>query len=308
MDNASIYEKDLPPLPEEDLESSMATLKGQSGSMSSSSALGLSGGGHGPIYYLTRIQRYSSYTFSFFAGLHFANTSLIPLITQSVPHAEPYLLMTREVYQTPITEPLLVGLPVAAHVISGIALRLVRRSQNLKRYHGGATPGMYALHRANTSSSNSSSNHRIWPALSYVSISGYVFTASMASHVFMNRVLPLVVEGDSSNIGLQYVAHGFAKHGVGPWIAYAVLMGVGCGHMIWGAAKWLGIAPPMGWTKTTYDKKMRKRRRRAWWGINGLALVAASLWAAGGLGVVARGGPSVAWLGSVFDGIYGFVG
>ncbi|OTA96755.1 hypothetical protein M434DRAFT_361411 [Hypoxylon sp. CO27-5] len=49
IDNASIYEKDLPPLPEEASQSSDRSAK--SPSPTSTSTLGLSGGGRGPIYY-----------------------------------------------------------------------------------------------------------------------------------------------------------------------------------------------------------------------------------------------------------------
>ncbi|KAI0130462.1 hypothetical protein BJ170DRAFT_731926 [Xylariales sp. AK1849] len=317
MDTASLYEKELPPLPEEDrdIESSTATLRSQptSSSTNSGSTLGLSGSGGGSVYYLTRIQRYSSYTFTFFAGLHITNTSLLPLLYNSVPYSEPFLLSAREIYQTRLSEPLLVGLPIIAHVASGIALRLIRRSQNLKRY-GGGTPGMYGLtstrgrdvSRSSTSSKGNGS--RIWPVMSYVSISGYAFILPLAAHVFINRALPLLVEGDSSNIGLAYVAHGFARHGVQPWIAYALLLSLGVGHMVWGWAKWMGAAPPVGWWKSTMDKELRKRRRRTWWGINIVVVAIAGVWAAGGLGVVARSGKAEGWLGSVYDGIYNWAG
>ncbi|KAH8195307.1 hypothetical protein TruAng_010530 [Truncatella angustata] len=309
-------EKPLPPLPEQSLESSTSSLEAESKSKSGtssphSSALGLSGSSHGPVYYLTRIQRYSSYTFTVFAGLHMVNTSIVPLIYNSVPYSEPFLLMAREIYQTRLSEPLLVGLPIVAHVASGLALRLIRRSQNLKRY-GGATPGMYALHRSNTSvlSTSEHSKHglRIWPQLSYVSVAGYILIPPVVAHIFLNRILPLIVEGDSSNIGLQYVSHGFARHGLQPWIAYALLLTAGAGHFVWGWAKWLNLAPPMNWRKTTVDKALRKRRSRAWWGINGLAALVAGVWAAGGLGVVARGGAAYGWLGKVYDAIYARAG
>ncbi|KAI4866490.1 DUF1691-domain-containing protein [Hypoxylon rubiginosum] len=298
MDNASIYDKELPPLPEEASQSSNHSIN------ASTSTLGLSGSGHGPIYYLSRIQRYSSYTFTFFAGIHLANTSIFPLVYQSVPYSEPFLVMARELYQTHLTEPLLVALPVAAHVASGAAIRLLRRRQNLKRY-GGGTPGMWALRRKDSSStSGSRHNTRIWPDLSYVSISGYAFAGLLTSHVGMNRILPLVVDGDSSNVGLQFVAHGFARHPLLPWVAYTLLLSVGVGHMVWGYAKWLNVAPPVNWRNTTIDKQLRKRRRRAWWGIHGVSAAVVILWAAGGLGIVARAGPAEGWLATVYDNMY----
>ncbi|KAI1372490.1 DUF1691-domain-containing protein [Hypoxylon crocopeplum] len=299
IDNASVYDKELPPLPEEASQSSDRSINPPS--TASTSTLGLSGSGYGPIYYLSRIQRYSSYTFTFFAGLHIANTSIFPLVYQSVPYSEPFLLMARELYQTPLTEPLLVALPIAAHVASGVAVRLIRRRQNLKRY-GGATPGTWAAH------ASSKNSVRIWPSLSYISLFGYAFFGLLASHVGMNRILPLVVDGDSSNIGLQFVSHGFARNPLPPWVAYTLLLSVGVGHMAWGWAKWLNIAPPANWKKTTIDKQLRKRRRRAWWGVQAVAAALATLWAAGGLGIVARAGPAEGWLATVYDNIYTAVG
>ncbi|KAI8959384.1 DUF1691-domain-containing protein [Daldinia sp. FL1419] len=304
IDNASLYEKDLPPLPEEALESSGYSTK-RTPTGSTSTTLGLSGSGRGPIFYLSRIQRYSSYTFSFFAGLHVANTAVIPLVYRSVPYSEPFLLMARELYQTPFTEPLLVALPVVAHVASGIALRLLRRRQNLQRY-GGETPGMWALHHSK--SPNPKRSIQIWPPLNYISVSGYIFVGLLASHVGMNRILPLVVDGDSSNIGLQFVSHGFARHPLPPWIAYSLLLSIGVGHMVWGWAKWLNLAPPANWKKITVDKQLRKRRRRAWWGIQAVTVGLAALWAAGGLGIVARAGPAEGWLATVYDNIYMAIG
>lgn len=261
---------------------------------------------------VTRLQKYSSYAIGIFTTLHLANVSLIPVITRSVPGSETYLLMTREIYQTSITEPLLVALPVIAHVGSGIALRLLRRWQNMKRY-GGGTPGMYALHRMRDALSGKDvSTVRLWPMLSYISISGYAFTLFYGAHVFMNRILPLAVEGDSSNIGLGYVAHGFARHPFTSRLAYLGLLATASGHMVWGLAKWFGVAPSTrGWTgkeSVVVDKKTKRTRRRKWLGVHGVALGVMALWAIGGLGIVARGGLTEGWVGKVYDGLFGSVG
>jgi Protein of unknown function (DUF1691) len=258
-------------------------------------------------------------TFSIFAAIHLTNTSLIPLITRSIPASETYLIQAREIYQTPFTEPLLVGLPIVAHVASGLALRVIRRSQNLKRY-GGSTPGTYALHRSRTVASSDSSGIanpgsriRTWPPLSYISVSGYVFTTFFCAHVGVNRALPLQVGGDSSNIGLGYVAHGFARHGILAWFAYSGLIVFGCGHMVWGLSKWFGIAPAIStWSSNNIngvvDKSTRKQWRRAWWTIHAVAVFAAGLWAAGGLGIVGRGGLTEGWIGNLYDELFSKLG
>lgn len=307
-------EKDLPPLPEESSEKPRSIRPGHARTTS----LGLSGSGQGSIYYLTRIQRYSTYALSVFTGLHLTNTSLIPLITQAVPASESYLLLAREIYQTPMTEPLFVALPVVAHIASGIALRFVRRSHNLKRY-GGATPAVFPQRSSTVfSSSSGDSSRNGWPPMTWISLSGYGFAMFLGAHVFTNRLLPLHVEGDSANIGLAYVAHGFATHPITSYVAYAGLLTLGCGHMIWGWAKWIGLAQMAGWKAdlktlgTTRhrdeDVRRRKRRRRIWLGVNGTALVMTALWAAGGLGIVARGGRMHGWVGKVYDELYAAIG
>jgi hypothetical protein len=222
-----------------------------------------------------------------------------------VPASESYLLLAREIYQTPLSEPLLVALPVIAHVGAGVALRLVRRSQNLRRYYGEG-------HNSSTAAA-AAQGHGGWPVFSYIAASGYVFAGVFAAHVFMNRGLPLVVEGDSSNIGLAYVAHGFARHRVVSWLAYGVLLGAGCGHMVWGWAKWLGLAQEAGWKlerhtgNAAVDRATRKKRRRRLMLVNAAAAAATVVWAAGGLGIVARGGVTLGWVGKLYDGLYDMV-
>ena len=258
---------------------------------------------HPPTYTftVTRLQKYSSFAINMFTTLHLANVSLIPAATGSVDASETYLLMTREIYQTAVTEPLLVILPFVAHVGSGVALRLLRRRQNVKRY--GAIPG-------------DRSRFSPWPGISYISAAGYALTVFYGVHVYVNRLLPLAVEGDRSNIGLAYVAHGFARHPLVARVAYVGLIATAAGHMIWGNAKWLGLAPSTrGWLQprkgitgeeaVLVDRKTRRQRRRRWLAVHGAAVGFAALWAVGGLGVVARAGASgglgVLW----WDGVSG---
>lgn len=186
------------------------------GPLQRSTTLGLNS--HSPAWYLTRIQKYSSYAFSIFAAFHVANTSLIPLVTRSVPASEPFLLLTRPYYQSPVAEPLVIILPLIAHVGSGVALRLYRRRQNLKWY--GA---------------ENKKDRRLvaWPQVSGISKLGYLFVPLVAGHAFVNRALPLWVEGGSSNIGLAYVSHGFAKHPAVSFAGFTALITVGVWHSVW---------------------------------------------------------------------------
>ncbi|KAK0105385.1 hypothetical protein ONS95_004240 [Cadophora gregata] len=249
-----------------------------------SATLGLSGSGHSSVYYLTRLQKYSSYAFTIFASFHITNTSIIPLITQSVQASDSYLLLTRPYYQSIPLEPLLITLPIATHILSGLWLRIHRRNANLARY-GAANLSVADRFQKGL---------RIWPKMSWSSLSGYVLTPLVLGHSFVNRLLPWIYEGGSSSVGLGFVSHGFAKH---PFVAstgYAALVAVGAGHFVWGIARWTG------WIPVGSDKQAKRR----WWTINGIAVALGALWMAGGLGVVGRGGLEGGWIGRAYDDIY----
>lgn len=248
--------------------------------------LGLSG--HGPVYYLTRIQKYSSYAFSIFAAAHITNTALIPLATRSIPASDTYLLLTRPYYQDFPFEPLLVVAPFAAHVASGLALRLYRRRQTLKRYAGD-------------SATFSERRSVPWPHLSGTSALGYLATALVGGHAFANRVLPLWVEGSSAGIGLEYVSHAFARHPGVAFAGFSALVGVTVWHAVWGWAKWLGLSPA-----SVVDPGLegQLRRKRRWYGVNALAATVAGLWLWGGVGVVGQGGPATGWVAKDYDTLF----
>ncbi|CAK7228928.1 hypothetical protein SBRCBS47491_007075 [Sporothrix bragantina] len=293
---ASDSDKELPALPGQTgsgVGSPSGAQHGHTRSVSATdkgttAALGLSHG-HGSIYYLSRIQRYSSYAFTIFSSVHLVTTSLIPLATRSVPASESYLLLAREIYQTRVSEPLLVFVPIVAHVAAGVGLRLVRQNQNRRRYGGGR-------HGKST-----------WPSLSWIGASGYVFAVTLGAHVAVNRLLPMVVQGDSSDIGLAYISHGFARHPLVAWLSYGVFLGAASGHMVWGWARWLGVAQRAAWTgpdTTLETKPVQRRRRRAWLVVQGGVLLTFCAWVFGGLGVVARGGLVQGWVAKVYDELY----
>jgi hypothetical protein len=67
------------------------TAYSEKGSLGGVGSIGISSSGHGSVYYLARIQKYSSYAFTIFTTIHFANTAVIPLLVRSVPASETYL-------------------------------------------------------------------------------------------------------------------------------------------------------------------------------------------------------------------------
>ena len=237
---------------------------------------------------MTRIQRYSSYTFSAFLTLHIANTSLIPLATRSVPAADTYLLLTRPYYQSFPAEPLLVVLPLLAHVGAGLALRLHRRHQLAVRY--GAAEDDQITERGR--------DRPWWPKLSGTAALGWALAPLVAGHALANRALPLWAHGGSSSIGLAFVSHAFARHRAVAAAGYAVLVGVASWHVVWGWARWLGWTPAQ-----VVDRGVEGgwRRKQRWYAINGLSALLAGLWMAGGLGVVGQAGEAKGWLGREYD-------
>ncbi|KAL5382706.1 hypothetical protein PMIN06_009464 [Paraphaeosphaeria minitans] len=238
-------------------------------------------GNHGPGYYLTRIQQYSSYAFTVFAAVHLTNTSLIPLLTRSVPEANRYLLLTRPYYQSAVAEPLLVALPLAAHIASGVALRFYRRRHTLKRYGAETHTDRKTIP---------------WPSLSGTSALGYALVPLAGFHVWTTRILPPYMHGDNSMISLSYVSHGFALHPLVSFGGFVALVSVGTWHIVWGCAKWLGSTPAES------PRHLTKKRR--FYAINGLSLALTALWLAGSLGIVGRGGKTGGWIGREFDELY----
>lgn len=112
--------------------------------------------------------------------------------------------------------------------------------------------------------------------------------------MLINRLVPLYHDGDSSGVGLAYAAHGFAKHPWFSWLGNSALIGVSAAHIVWGWARWLGYLGPK-------DQRAAKKRR---WIMNGISGLLAAVWAAGGLGIVARGGEAAGWVGKGFDALY----
>lgn len=135
---------------------------------------------------------------------------------------------------------------------------------------------------------------KVWPTVSWSSISGYILAPLVLGHAFVNRTLPWIYEGGSSGVGLGFVSHGFAKHPFVATVGYAGLIGVGVGHFVWGIARWNNLVP------VGNDKKARRR----WWVINGITLAVTALWMAGGLGVIGQGGKSDGWIGKGYDNLY----
>ena len=225
-------------------------------------------------------------TYTVFASFHITNTSIIPLLTGSVSESNRYLLLTRPYYQSTLTEPVLVALPLAVHIASGIALRFYRRSQALKRYGAETHRDRKAIP---------------WPSLSGTSILGYALVPMAGIHIWAARIFPIYMHGDNSMISLSYVSHGFSLHPLASFAGFTAMLGIGAWHFAWGWAKWLGLSPLQVSDTESTRHLIRKRR---WYGINAVSALLAGLWLAGGLGVVGRDGQTGGWIGREYDELY----
>ncbi|KAL4923342.1 S-adenosyl-L-methionine-dependent methyltransferase [Aspergillus undulatus] len=239
--------------------------------------------------WLSAVQRYSTYPPTLFTALHFANTSLIPIATRSVAKSDNYFLLTRPIYQSPVFEHVILTIPILAHIASGIALRNIRSSRRARLYGAETRDQRYAL--------------SFWPRMSLQVRLGYAFAPLLATHVLVNRVVPVMVDGGSSSISLSFVAHGIARSRVFWATYYHIFVFVGVYHVLGGLASW------MGWRITTARKTRGdgkgslgghlgfteseqhvQRRKRMWWNFNKVAALGACIWLAGALWVVGNGG------------------
>lgn len=281
LDSLEVAMHELEPMPTHDEASQKDEPPNQDPKRTN--VLGLSQ--HSATWYLARIQKYSTYAFSAFAAMHVTTTSLVPLITQSVPASESYLLLTREYYQSPAAELLMVIIPMYAHVFSGLAIRVLRRNQNARRYGD-----------AYSKENSTRFLTKFWPRVSGISKLGFQFVPLLMGHMFINRGLP-----GRSNVNLSYVSHAFAKHPAISFTGFTALLSVGCFHITWGWAKWLGWTPDQA-TGMGAEKQLQKKRR--WYIINGLAAAFTGLWMAGAFGVVGKGGEAPGWVGRQYDELY----
>ena len=169
-------------------------------------------------------------------------------------------------------------------------MRIYRRNLNAKRYGDPETKGVKNFFSS-----------RFWPAVSGISKLGFQFLPLLAGHVFLQRAIPNQFEGGSSNINLSYVSHAFARHPVVSFAGFGALLAVGCFHITWGWAKWLGFTPDQ---VTNVGPERGLIRKRRWYTINGLAASLTGLWMAGSFGVVGKGGAASGWLGKLYDEMF----
>ncbi|KAK6532212.1 hypothetical protein TWF281_006406 [Arthrobotrys megalospora] len=176
---------------------------------------GFSEGIHQITNCLAKTQQISSYIFTGFLGIHWFTTGVLPLVS-STEVADNSLLLSRVLYQNEIIEPCLVLGSLGAHVLSGVALRAIRRAKRYKN-HGQV----------------------IWlKDLNLLQVSGYLLMPVVAAHVGITRVLPFLKDGGSESIGIGFLGHGFVRLRYLSWLIYPTLVTIGAFHVSQGWARW----------------------------------------------------------------------
>jgi len=172
---------------------------------------------------VTRTQKYSSYAFTSFLGIHATTASITPLIL-GLDAGNSALLLARTYYYqaSPYIEMLLIPGSLALHIGSGFALRAYRSYQQHQRY-GGKPPKSVSQWR--------------WRNFSGASLAGYALAPFVTLHAALLRGVPLWADGDSSQIGLEFLGHGFSIGRWGKWIGvgfYIAMVGLASYHVVYG--------------------------------------------------------------------------
>jgi len=161
------------------------------------------------------------------------------------------------------------------HLASSVALRVHRHFAQRARY-GGRAPLSLSTWR--------------WRNFSAVSRTGWIAAPFLAAHAALMRLVPLWIDGNSSQVGLEYLAHGFWQGRWGKWICgafYVGFVGVASHHIVYGLASYWKVPP------------QRKRK------LLGAATVGtAALWLGGLSRVVVQSGRVEGYLGRHYDHFY----
>ncbi|KAF3121632.1 hypothetical protein TWF703_001853 [Orbilia oligospora] len=171
-------------------------------------------------------QQISSYVFTGFLGIHWFTTGILPLVSN--PEAvDNSLLLSRVLYQNEFIEPCIVLGSVGTHVLSGVALRVIRRAQQYKNF-----------------------DQIIWfKDLNILQGTGYLLIPTVAIHFGIIRLLPFLKDGGSESIGIKFLGHGFVQLRYLSWLIYPTLAVASTFHVVQGWARWQGY--PKRWKSPT---------------------------------------------------------
>lgn len=213
---------------------------------------------------LRQSQKYSSYIFSSFFLVHGFNVLVAPAIDLQL--AEEVMMMAREIYQQQHFESIAIYGSLAVHVASGLLIRIIKyltrpakpkhkKSQNnkvnlQKSIKLNSRTNEYEINDDSTglggwfSIFNFGLRRSLTTKLGLTPLqfSGYVLLPVLTYHILGERIMPLMVDGDSSLVSLKFVSHVLnVKNKYVVYPGFAVLIYVGLYHVIGGWLKWLKV-------------------------------------------------------------------
>lgn len=216
------------------------------------------------ISFLTSLQKYSVLPFGAFSAIHIASVVISPAIF-GPEVGNDMISVGRELYHVPMIE---IGIFISAgiHVLSGITCNILKKYYNYVKY------GKYKVEKNDSKEkieksmrikgnpednevtdineglggigsmigigSRKSITSRLF-GLSPIGFSGYVFLFFLAGHVFHERMVPILVDGDSSLVDMMYVAYTLQDSFITIFSKLNLLVITGCYHMLVGGNRYL---------------------------------------------------------------------
>jgi hypothetical protein len=194
---------------------------------------------------LQTMQRYSSYAFSGFLGLHFANTCIVPLTTwfsskTAISNIDNGFMITRQIYRpTLAVESSLIFAPLFVHIACGVMLRATRiidlYREPIPARHDGLTRISLINYLAQPHI-----RARLTLNLSDIAASGYITWLCVALHIYTVRNIPWKYAGEGET-SITIVTYALQKHPVLFYTLYYTLISAGVFHVISGWGKWLEL-------------------------------------------------------------------
>lgn len=190
------------------------------------------------IHYLGKVQKYTGYLFTTFVGIHLLAVVIAPGLGVLMAKSQDLFELGRTVYQQiPGMELVLVTGCTVAHVLSGVAMRMLRNHIRHQTRPASAGATKLSLHLNDTPIITELTRDdiglggitgliglgyrrllilRLVPELTPLTFSGYLLIPVAAYHYTKFRWLPMMVDGDLGLVLLQYITHILQYNDVAP--------------------------------------------------------------------------------------------
>ncbi|RLV91212.1 hypothetical protein JA1_004039 [Spathaspora sp. JA1] len=179
-----------------------------------------------PVLY--KFQKYSAYSFLSFIGIHLTSVIVVPILPITPTIKQDVFSMTKAVFHSiPLYETAFIYGSSLVHIISGVTLRIIRTYQKHIDKRKKKHKKKISTYNMNDSIQIKDDDDDIglggisnifglgykksWISqtfgISPLQFSGYLLLPLVAFHYFKFRLSPLLIEGDSSLINLDYITY-----------------------------------------------------------------------------------------------------